>query len=155
MKHLPKGQLPNPKQRFPSLQAHACSGDWILGTWQWICKAAWYKRLIFGNIVCLLNPIKTNRSNLNNKGTMWGCLKKMDSQQTVLTSPQQEWELQGDDKTHSDKNTRMTCWLQKYLQWLHCLSSTKDETIFLMFLVSPMTSQNEDLVISCGWVLKG
>lgn len=46
------------------------------GTWQWICKAAWYKRLIFGNIVCLLNPIKTNRSNLNNKGTMWGCLNK-------------------------------------------------------------------------------
>jgi len=28
MKHLPKGQLPNPKQRFLSLQARACSGDW-------------------------------------------------------------------------------------------------------------------------------
>lgn len=78
----------------------------------------------------------------------------MASQQTVLTSPQQVWKLQGDNKTHSDKITRMTCWLQKYLQWLHCLSSTKDERIILMFLVSPMTSHNEDLVISCEWVLK-
>ena len=83
-----------------------------------------------------------------------GMSQKMASQQTVLTSPQQEWELQGDDKTRSDKITQMTCWLQKYLQWLHCLSSTKDERIILMFLVSLMTSQNEDLVISCEWVLK-